>query len=69
MESSSVNADHDPRIGEQDVRLLEGLDILVPGCELAILLFECPDRCLLRVCHFSFIWPCCAWVGLGRSTG
>ena len=28
MKSSSINADHNPRIGEQHVRLLKGLDIL-----------------------------------------
>jgi hypothetical protein len=27
METSAVDADHDPRIGEQDIRLLEVLDV------------------------------------------
>lgn len=27
VKSSSINADHNPRIGKQHVRLLEGLDV------------------------------------------
>jgi hypothetical protein len=30
VETSAVDTDHDPRIGEQDVRLLEVPDILKP---------------------------------------
>jgi hypothetical protein len=30
VKSSSINADHNPRIGEQHIRLLEGLDVLKP---------------------------------------
>lgn len=28
VKSSSINADHNPRIGKQDVRLLKVLDVL-----------------------------------------
>lgn len=40
MESSAINPDHDPGIGEQDIGLLKGLDVFESGDDVSQMLFS-----------------------------
>lgn len=51
MESASVNSDNNPCIWEQDVWLLEGFDIFVPGVS-SLVMYEAGRRG--RVGYFEF---------------